>query len=437
MEAPPSTVDGHHQATHRTTRIDLWYPGRMYVSGRVDIFDMVDINLFTVVALKDDGTQFSRVSTQVPIVAEVSIRTNCGEDDEEDAEQGNGQEDESAPTDGQFFYNDEGIDTVYATEYDVQSSEDTCTNDDDDVDEDFLVNEENEIVELYVDVQLFDERPWCINGMVSDSDPGNDEERNYRKRRLAELRTEMKGVINASGQWKYSFYTGQKFITPKEAKDRVYLHSIKSRRNLKLYKNQGAISQAKNCSVGLDSNNGIYPLAYALVEAERKSSMCWFLQCLGDDIDMHPNSNFTFISDRQKGIIPAIKAVYPSVAGPDMLTTIHEKRSRMDNTLIRYNNLWDKYWVKSSCPTTLVAPKHSMFPVWQQCRSSGLSVLLVGDGGAGVASKGISHIDRKEESKTEIIRPTKKNSTQLQGQPYTSSQVASESNKECRWKRNE
>ncbi|GJW55738.1 hypothetical protein Tco_0099823 [Tanacetum coccineum] len=51
MEAPPSTVDGHHRATHRTTRIDLWYQGRMYVSGRVDIFDMVDIDLFTVVAL--------------------------------------------------------------------------------------------------------------------------------------------------------------------------------------------------------------------------------------------------------------------------------------------------------------------------------------------------------------------------------------------------
>ncbi|GKD55958.1 hypothetical protein Tco_1289345 [Tanacetum coccineum] len=44
-------------------------------------------------------------------------------------------------------------------------------------------------------------------------------------------------VINASGQWKYSFYTGHKFTTTKEAKDRLYLHSIKSRRNLKLYKN--------------------------------------------------------------------------------------------------------------------------------------------------------------------------------------------------------
>ncbi|GKF59435.1 reverse transcriptase domain-containing protein, partial [Tanacetum coccineum] len=53
-------------------------------------------------------------------------------------------------------------------------------------------------------------------------------------------------------------------------------------------------------AVILDSNNGIYPLAYALFEVESKSSWCWFLQCLGDDIDLHPNSNFAYISDRQK-----------------------------------------------------------------------------------------------------------------------------------------
>nr|GEY68780.1 hypothetical protein [Tanacetum cinerariifolium] len=69
MEALPSTVDGHHRATHRRTRITydnapnmfsiqihhggkfLSYSGRMYVCGRIDIFDMVDIDLFTVVAL--------------------------------------------------------------------------------------------------------------------------------------------------------------------------------------------------------------------------------------------------------------------------------------------------------------------------------------------------------------------------------------------------
>nr|GEY47119.1 hypothetical protein [Tanacetum cinerariifolium] len=79
----------------------------------------------------------SEISTQEPIVAEVS-----------------NEEDEPAPTDGQFFYDDEGIDTAYETEYDVKYSEDAGT-DDDDVDEDFLVDEENEIVEPAVDVHLF------------------------------------------------------------------------------------------------------------------------------------------------------------------------------------------------------------------------------------------------------------------------------------------
>ncbi|GJU90739.1 hypothetical protein Tco_1303162, partial [Tanacetum coccineum] len=140
--------------------------------------------------------------------------------------------------------------------------------DDDDVDEDFLVDEENKIVEHNVDVYLFGismDLPFdnigvtnlvsddvlegedvdVINADGFDSDPRNDEETNYRKRRLTELRTEMEDVINASGQWKYSFYTSQKFTNPKEAKDRVYLHSIKSRRNLKLYKNDSVKIRAK------------------------------------------------------------------------------------------------------------------------------------------------------------------------------------------------
>ncbi|GKC05468.1 hypothetical protein Tco_0997078 [Tanacetum coccineum] len=210
------------------------------------------------------------VSTKVPIVEEVGTQEFSVEDvvledyvsSGEDAVEGNGQEDESAPTDRQFFYDDEVIDTTYKTEYDVQSSEDAGTYNDDDVDEDFLVDKENEIVEPDVNVHLFGismdfpfdnigvtnlvsddvlegEDVDVINADGFDNDLGNDEENNYRKRRLAEWMTEMEGVINASSQWKYSFYTGQKFTTPKEAMDRVYLHSIKNRRYLKLYKNDG------------------------------------------------------------------------------------------------------------------------------------------------------------------------------------------------------
>lgn len=53
-------------------------------------------------------------------------------------------------------------------------------------------------------------------------------------------------------------------------------------------------------AVSVDANNGIYPVAYGIVEAETASSWTWFLQCLGADLDLHMNSNFTFMSDRQK-----------------------------------------------------------------------------------------------------------------------------------------
>nr|GEW57810.1 hypothetical protein [Tanacetum cinerariifolium] len=53
-------------------------------------------------------------------------------------------------------------------------------------------------------------------------------------------------------------------------------------------------------AISVDPNNRIYPLAYGLVETEKTESWIWFLTQLGDDLDLYRNSNFTFISDRQK-----------------------------------------------------------------------------------------------------------------------------------------
>nr|GFC90072.1 hypothetical protein [Tanacetum cinerariifolium] len=47
--------------------------------------------------------------------------------------------------------------------------------------------------------------------------------------------------------------------------------------------------------VGLDGDNGIYPLAYVIVEKETTCSWTF-----GDDLRMTKESNFTFISDRHK-----------------------------------------------------------------------------------------------------------------------------------------
>ncbi|XP_023770489.2 uncharacterized protein LOC111919108 [Lactuca sativa] len=53
-------------------------------------------------------------------------------------------------------------------------------------------------------------------------------------------------------------------------------------------------------AVALDGNNGIYPLAYVVVESETLNSWTWFLSNLGDDLGLGTNSNLTFMSDRQK-----------------------------------------------------------------------------------------------------------------------------------------
>ena len=56
----------------------------------------------------------------------------------------------------------------------------------------------------------------------------------------------------------------------------------------------------------LDSNNGIYHVAYVVVEAKTTSYWTWFMVLLREELELGANSNFTFISDRQKGMFHLI-----------------------------------------------------------------------------------------------------------------------------------
>ncbi|GJY15178.1 gag-pol polyprotein [Tanacetum coccineum] len=301
------------------------------------------------------------------------------------------------------------------SEYDADSSENEEANDYDEV----MIDEENEIHKAEVEVHLFglrDSYYHFTNIRVSsevldnvfmekdgyemdiddfDTDSGGEGDCPGGKR--SALNKLIKAYMEVEGDGsKYDFYCGQVFGSSKEVKDRVYLHSIETRRELKLVRNdklrvrancfgktpvysiashgcenecfvgpygsEGLNNRQRNKlsaeadahvggeingkvnhgipvkavqdilqrelevhismgkafrakakadkeikgflkqAVGIDANNGIYLVAYALVEAETENSWCWFLQCLGDDLDRQPNSNFTFISDRQRHI---------------------------------------------------------------------------------------------------------------------------------------
>ncbi|XP_071740331.1 uncharacterized protein [Rutidosis leptorrhynchoides] len=94
-------------------------------------------------------------------------------------------------------------------------------------------------------------------------------------------------------------------------------------------------------AVGVDSNNGIYPLAYAMIEAENYNSWSWFLECLGDDLNLTRMSNFTFISDRQKGLLQAVERMFPCAEHRFCLRHMHENmKSKSWRGLAYKQHLW-------------------------------------------------------------------------------------------------
>lgn len=65
-------------------------------------------------------------------------------------------------------------------------------------------------------------------------------------------------------------------------------------------------------AVGVDANDGMYPIAWAVVESETTESWTWFLQFLAQDLKIECDAEWTFISDRQKGLINALEVVVPN-----------------------------------------------------------------------------------------------------------------------------
>nr|GEU92449.1 reverse transcriptase domain-containing protein [Tanacetum cinerariifolium] len=246
------------------------YPGRIYVSGRVDIIDMVDIDLFTVIAPNMMVLKLGYTCKSEPMFYNY-LRLHTSLDEglyalacEEDVR--------CLATLVRSFklikvYNEHGVTALdsYLRVPRFKETLEEITDEPDSIAFELPVSEEPDVgrnqepilVEFSTQVPIMAEVSTQEPIMVEVStkvpiveEVGTQEFgvedivlKDYR--RLAELRTKMEGVINASGQWKYSFYTSQNFTTPKEVKDRVYLHSIQSRRNLKPYKNNGVRIRAR------------------------------------------------------------------------------------------------------------------------------------------------------------------------------------------------
>ncbi|XP_004292542.1 PREDICTED: uncharacterized protein LOC101294916 [Fragaria vesca subsp. vesca] len=63
-------------------------------------------------------------------------------------------------------------------------------------------------------------------------------------------------------------------------------------------------------AIGVDANNGIFPIAYAMVERESEETWTWFLEYLQQDVKIERDSSYVFMTDKQKGLDNALKGYY-------------------------------------------------------------------------------------------------------------------------------
>ena len=63
-------------------------------------------------------------------------------------------------------------------------------------------------------------------------------------------------------------------------------------------------------AVGIDGNNQMYPVAFAVVEIENKDTWSWFVNLLRDDLKIENSLHWSFITDKQKGLEQALKGLW-------------------------------------------------------------------------------------------------------------------------------
>ncbi|KAL0313730.1 UNVERIFIED_CONTAM: hypothetical protein Scaly_2905700 [Sesamum calycinum] len=67
-------------------------------------------------------------------------------------------------------------------------------------------------------------------------------------------------------------------------------------------------------AVGRDANDNMWPIALAIVPVENRENWCWFIREMLDDIGGLGTNLWSFIPDRQKGLIEALKELVPDAA---------------------------------------------------------------------------------------------------------------------------
>ncbi|KAL0307395.1 UNVERIFIED_CONTAM: hypothetical protein Scaly_2984700 [Sesamum calycinum] len=94
-------------------------------------------------------------------------------------------------------------------------------------------------------------------------------------------------------------------------------------------------------AVGIDPNNNFFPICYAVVMRENREIWEWFLTLLKMDLHIENDCNYTFMSDKQKGLVGALQELFPNAEHRFCVRHLHSNfKSNGFRGLAFKNGLW-------------------------------------------------------------------------------------------------
>ncbi|CAL2231478.1 unnamed protein product [Prunus armeniaca] len=93
--------------------------------------------------------------------------------------------------------------------------------------------------------------------------------------------------------------------------------------------------------VGIDGNNGMFLIAYAIVEIENKDTWEWFIQNLIVDLGIENGHAYAFISDKQKWLGLALADLIPNAEHRHCVRHFYNNFKASYSSLILKQILWD------------------------------------------------------------------------------------------------
>ncbi|CAL8128220.1 unnamed protein product [Prunus armeniaca] len=95
------------------------------------------------------------------------------------------------------------------------------------------------------------------------------------------------------------------------------------------------------CAIGIDANNGMYLIAYAIVEIENRCTWTWFLEILINDLRIDNGLSWVIMSDKQKGLLRAVEDLVPSVEHRHCVRHLYNNFKKGHNGMALKQILWE------------------------------------------------------------------------------------------------